>query len=345
MHFFSIAQRKIRKLLYLLKAWLRVMLGAPLLIDTPVHGNLGDHAIAIAQRQFISDKIKTGTIFELTAKDFDHYGKAFAKAVPADAQILIHGGGYLGTLWPVEEFRFRNILQLFHRQRVIVFPQTVTFNLETESGRRFFEESKTIYESHPDLTIFVREKNSYAFMREHMPSIRCILVPDIVTTMRLNVSEADRNGVLLCLRHDVEKALSEEAVLEIRTCIQEIFPDQGVEFTDTVLEHRIFPDTRENEVRTKLSQFAGAKLIVTDRLHGMIFAALVGTPCVAFSNSNGKVRLVYEWIKDLPYIQFVNSVGELPEVLKKIDLSREYQYNYKLVEEHFRPLAEVLKEK
>ena len=48
---------------------------------------------------------------------------------------------------------------------------------------------------------------------------------------------------------------------------------------------------------------SGKKLVVTDRLHCMIFCAVTGTPCIAFDNSNKKISGVYKmWLGDLNYI-------------------------------------------
>jgi len=47
-----------------------------------------------------------------------------------------------------------------------------------------------------------------------------------------------------------------------------------------------------------LNDFSSSKLVVTDRLHGMVFAALAGTPCVVMGNCNYKVKGIYNWIEN-----------------------------------------------
>ena len=44
--------------------------------------------------------------------------------------------------------------------------------------------------------------------------------------------------------------------------------------------------------------------LITDRIHGMLFAAVTGTPCIALDNVSKKVSGAYEWIQYLDYIQF-----------------------------------------
>ena len=281
---------------------------------------------------------------ELTATQIDGREEKYAAVTQKNQYILVHGGGFLGALWPNEEERFRRIVQAFHKQKIIVFPQTVTFDTTTPEGKKYLEESRQIYMSHPDLTIFVREKRSYAFMQQYFPTVRCLLVPDIVTLLRVPDTAQTRKGVLFCMRRDLEKALDDAAQQEILAAVKTQYPDEPIEFTDTVIDHDVMPEKREEEVNKKLVQFSGARLIVTDRLHGMVFAALTNTPCIAMSNSNGKVKAVYEWIKGNDYIRFANSVEEFKQQLQILDVNRPYTYDRELTEREFAPLFEEIRE-
>lgn len=312
-----------------------------ILLDTPTHINLGDHAIVLAEQQVLTQcEIKS---YELTATQINSREAKYAAVTPKNQCILVHGGGFLGSLWPNEEERFRRILQAFNKQKIIVFPQTVTFDTTTPEGRKYLEESQQIYASHPDLTIFVREKRSYAFMQQYFPTVRCLLVPDIVTLLKVSDTAQTRKGILFCMRRDLEKSLDDAAQQEMLAAVQTQYPDEAIEFTDTVIDHDVMPENREEEVNKKLTQFSGARLIVTDRLHGMVFAALTNTPCIAMSNSNGKVKAVYEWIKDNDYIHFANSVAEFKQQLQALDVSQQYVYDRKLVEHEFEPLFEEIR--
>ena len=153
--------------------------------------------------------------YELTASQINGREAKYAAVTPRNQYILVPGGGFLGALWPNEEERFRRIVQAFHKQKIIVFPQTVTFDTTTPEGKKYLEESQQIYTSHPDLTIFVREKRSYAFMQQYFPTVRCLLVPDIVTLLRVPDTAQTRKGVLFCMRRDLEKALDDAAQQEI----------------------------------------------------------------------------------------------------------------------------------
>ena len=61
----------------------------------------------------------------------------------------------------------------------------------------------------------------------------------------------------------------------------------------------------------KFKDFQKYELVITDRLHGMVFCAISGTPCIVFGNYNQKVKGTYEWIKNLPYIKYIDSMDNI----------------------------------
>ena len=245
-------------------------------------------------------------------------------------------------LWPEEEYRFRRILEAFRDHRVMVFPQTVTFDLTTEEGRAFFAESKAIYSAHKDLTIFVREAGSYAFMRENMPDVRVVLAPDVVTYFHYREKENARSGFLLCLRSDLEKTVSDAEAEAIRRSLHHRYPQEPITYTDTNLYRPVAPEDRAETLSAKLRAFASSKLVVTDRLHGMVFAAITNPPCLALGNCNGKVKGVYQWIKDNPYIRYVDNVDTFEDELQKLDLTAENAYQHGTIDSAMQPLKNTL---
>lgn len=311
-----------------------------ILLDTPTHGNIGDQAIVLAEMQIL--EAKHIHIYEVPAEEINNQEKKYAAFTPMNQTVLIPGGGFLGTLWPNEEERFRRILQAFNTQKIIVFPQTITFDIMTKSGREYLKESQKIYSSHPNLTIFVREQKSYKFMKKYFPSVHCKLVPDIVTLLYTESDMSNRTGILLCMRQDREKIINSEELKKIEQSLREIFPDDLIQYTDTVVEHGICLKNRKSEVDRKLNEFAKSKLIITDRLHGMIFSMLTGTPCIAFGNSNGKVKAVHEWIKEKDYIIYVDKLSEFPSALKKLNFDKKNTYDNSKIYKFFKPLLNEL---
>jgi pyruvyl transferase EpsI len=104
-----------------------------ILIDTPAHGNLGDQAIALAEQKFIREMLGLD-FYELTKEDYLVGKKALSKVIRREDMLLIHGGGFLGTLWQNEEDIFLSILKEFSSNKIVVFPQTVFFE-DSDHGR------------------------------------------------------------------------------------------------------------------------------------------------------------------------------------------------------------------
>lgn len=310
------------------------------LLDTPIHGNFGDHAIVQAMKQIFGDmgiRVTELPFWEIMLRE-----KAFARIIPKEKTIVVPGGGFLGCLWEDEEYEFRRILKAFPEHRIIVFPQTVTFDPETEEGRRFFEESKQIYSAHSKLTLFVRDKASLEFMTQNMPKVNCRLAPDTVTVFRAEATEKERSGILFCFRNDKEKSVSKEYQTQLLDLIRKKYPGETITTTDTINDSAIYPDDRKAMLNMKLSQFAAARLVVTDRLHGMIMSAITSTPCIAFNNANGKVRSQYEWIRNNEYIRMVSDMEELPQIVETLDIDKHYSYDHKAAGDKMQPLLEYI---
>lgn len=147
-----------------------------------------------------------------------------------------------------------------------------------------------------------REKKSYDYAMNHFPSANNYFAIDTVFCLQYEKTQK-RSGILLCCRNDKETFIDPELVYEIELYFQS--KGKRTRKIDTVLEHNVHPYEREGVVYQYLDFFAKSEMVVTDRLHGMIFSAITGTPCVVFPNYNHKVRGCYDTIKELDYIRLV----------------------------------------
>lgn len=314
-----------------------------ILLDTPIHSNLGDAAIALAEIEFLHQDLKIHSFIEVTAQDLEGMEKFYGFFTKKDKLILVHGGGFLGDIWPSEEKRFRKIVKYFSKNKIIVFPQTIYYNLSKESSRKFYEESKKIYSSHKNLSIFAREKKSYDFLINSYPNNFVYLVPDIVLGFNVGNMKYNRKDILLCMRSDIEKKVQEKDEKILMNSIKQKYPNETIKRTDTVIDKNILQDDRYSEVKLKLEEFAKAKLVITDRLHGMVFAAITNTPCIALGNSSGKVKGVYEWIKENKYIYYLDNITDITKVLDQLDINKKYKYQTTKIKKEFKPLLEKIK--
>jgi pyruvyl transferase EpsI len=309
--------------------------GQAILLNTPLHGNIGDHAIAVAEKEILSFMGISVLVFPWEKKHFN----VLAKLTPKDKIILIHGGGYIGDLWENEEKKLENILQAFKHHSIIIMPQTVHFDFETEEGRKFFEGVKQKLSMHPSLTVFLREKISYEFMRQYMPEVHVELVPDTVMILQpdMNIS---RSGILVCLRNDKEKTMTEENRRLLLAFLNKKY--DKITYSDMVESKNIRPEESSQMVQHKLKEFAASELVITDRLHGMIFAAVTETPCIVLNSQSHKIRGCYEWLKKLGYIRFLNDIKNIPDVIEEINAVKPV-YDHDAIIREMEPLYKVLK--
>jgi len=294
-----------------------------ILTATPEHGNLGDHAIVYAERQLIDRCGLAGNLVEIPNSVYLKYRERIQQLVRPQDVILIDGGGNMGTLWTNEDDKIADIIFRFHENNIIVFPQTCYY--ENDSGTRL-QRNRDIYAASVGLVLSFRDKTSFDFAGVHFPDSRCEYMPDIVLAVRNAGKETARSGVLLCFRKDHEKTIDEEIVDDLKRYLQ----DKGIPYavTDTVIEKNVSAKNRSALLHSKWSEFGSAGLVITDRLHGMIFAAITGTPCIAVDNVSRKVSGVYEWIKELPYIRVVERPSDIADSISEMYSTSGFEYTF-----------------
>ena len=282
-----------------------------LLFCVPEHCNIGDHAIAYAERRMLT-ALSDRPLLEF-AGDMTRVLRCIKEFVTPDDVVFLHGGGNMGSLYECEE-RYRcDILSLLHGNRIVLFPQTISYD-DTPYSQRFLRHTQGVYgRKGKDLHLIARERMSLRRMRDYYPSNDVLLTPDIVLSLtdQATADPAQRDGILLCMRNDVEKTTSATAATLIEAAAKKT--GEHVAYTDTTIDGKYAPISKERGeelVLGKFAEFSKTKLVVTDRLHGMIFSAVTGTPCIAMDNSTGKVKAEYEWLEGFPHIAFAHNADE-----------------------------------
>lgn len=295
-----------------------------ILFSTPNHGNLGDHLIAKAQLCFLNEIKCDREIIEVTGSCFLKYKEKIKEYISNEDKIFISGGGFLGSLWPNEEYIVRDIFSDYPNNEITILPQTVFYS---NKSQQFLEDSMNIYKKHKNVrNIFVRDLQSFEFVNKEMKGCftSAYFVPDMALFLENEMTnKLENEKVLLCMRSDKEKTISnnfeKELLLEIRA------NGLSYSFTDTVINKTVSIKRRNTELEKKIKEFSNSRLVITDRLHGMIICAITGTPCIALDNSSKKVSGVYKWISNLDYIhqyselsqvnnEIINSVKQLSNV-------------------------------
>lgn len=270
------------------------------LVMTPEHGNLGDHAIAVSAGQILEE-------MNVRVLEIPHSGlhSLYMQNLLSSLNgypILINGGGNIGTLWPEAETMMEQIVCKNPRSPVVILPNTACFD-PSDQGQQALQQALQIFGKHKNLHIYLREKVSYDLLKDRLPHVK--LMPDLVMRFPWEKEACSRRGCLLCLRSDCEKTLTPEAQQKIEEEAELLFPGR-VSRKDTVLEGEHIPISRHlQQVNGLLEAFSQAELVITDRLHGMIFAAITATPCIVLDSRSPKVRGCYQWLSHLPYVKFL----------------------------------------
>ena len=306
-----------------------------LYVLTPTHGNMGDHAIAKASIS-IFNKFKIPFV-EITDQELALLEKYLKLNVMNQRLIIMNGGGNLGTLWFLVEILFRKIIKSNPNSSIVCLPNTIFYD-NTEEGMNEFEESKRIYNEHHSLRLYAREKFSYELMKTAYRDV--VLMPDMVLLLNECQNNLERHGCMLCLRNDVEKTRTEEAEKEIYNQVRKIF-GKDITVSDMNTNHSIPSSKRDIELELKFDEFRHARLVITDRLHGMIFAAITGTPCIVIDSKSPKVRGCYEWIKQLDYIKFIDSAEDIEKTFRQIP-NKNFVYDNSLFQKYYDELGHYL---
>ena len=207
----------------------------------------------------------------------------------------------MGDRYPDLEQERCHVVRAFRRNRVVSFPQSFDFS-DTPAGRRELARSRTAYASHPRLRLFARENKSLHRMQEALPTCRVGLAPDTVLSLDLAPSAPRDLPLLVCLRQGGEARLSADRRAAILRALLGFAP--GALVTDTEIPGpRLSFREYEQHLDVLWANFARARCVVTDRLHGLIFSVISRTPCVVIENNNHKIRSTCEtWLSDLPSV-------------------------------------------
>ena len=286
---------------------------------TPSYGNLGDQAISYATICFLQDNFSDYKVIEVRMNDTYSAMPSSKKAYRPGDIILLQGGGNMGNLWQyIEDFR-RFIMSQLHSCKIVSMPVTVTFT-DDRKGKRELRKSQKIYSKCKDLTIIAREKYSFDFLIKNFGAHNIILSPDIVFYLqdRMRTEEKQRRGSILCLRHDIE-SVNKNTLDKFVADYAHKYPDFKI--YDTSVVRLVNEQTREAEVQAALNEISDSEYMITDRMHGLVFAFLTKTPCIITTALDKKILGTFEWIKDEPGIIYTDRIpdrNELDEIIKAL---------------------------
>lgn len=291
------------------------------LLLTPQYLNWGDHAIALEEKAILKKMFSEKNVLEINFSFYTLWPKKVRRIINNNDTIVITGGGFMGDIWPQMHESLEQILAEYKKNKIIVAPQTIFFH-DKNNLLKF----KKIVNQQENMYFFAREKNTYDLLTKEMnlSSKRCKLFPDVVlfsNLKQLNITKnIQRREIGLCLRNDCEGTLSKKQILKIQNILNTKYGCYcKIEMAYDHVEVPIW--LRKIFVKKKFRDFSTKKLVITDRLHGMLFAAVTGTPCIVIDNVSKKVSGVYEWIDELTYVKLLSDINEIENAIDSIDIS------------------------
>lgn len=312
-------------------------------VGSPLYNNLGDSAILIAEIRFlIACGWREEQVKEITYQEY-YENRKYLKRIIKNTDILFGlGGGNMGNQWQAEENVRYSILEDYPSNQIIIFPQTIYFGCNSPKD---IEKSKLYYNSHHNLTLVAREVQSYSIMKELYPEKNILLSPDIVLSAAMCDFKAiteERNEILFVTRSDAERSVDDMVWKRLEEKARSL--GKRINHTDMYSDIVVTKENRSECVRKKMQEFCKAELVITDRLHGMVFAALTETPCIVFSNYNHKVKGTYDWISYLSYVKYCEKVEEAIELMPILLENRKNKFISDPLQEYFTGLKNICRE-
>ena len=287
-------------------------------VDLPYYANVGDVLIWEGTNQFFKRNHIT-VVYSGSWDTFDF------RPIPEEIPIVMQGGGNFGDIWePPQQFRL-SIIKRYPKNRIIILPQTVYYYSEQR-----IKEDAIIFSSHSNLTICVRDTNSFNLVRKYFKN-NVICLPDMafcIPTKKIRkFGKKTKLGAYLFLkRSDKEYKFSryetiiptnvnvrdwpplenEQSYLRTMSCLikrRRILTRLGISRIIDFYAYYILRCRIMHEGVRFLSQY---ERVYTTRLHGAILAILLDKPCVLLNNSYGKNESFYNtWLSDVNEITFV----------------------------------------
>lgn len=281
-------------------------------LDYPIHTNIGDLLIERGTEAFFAtlgyEVVDQRSVYDFCPRTM--------RRVPADATIVLHGGGNFGDLYDLHQPFREQVIAKFAGHRIVLLPQTMHF----ESMERL-KAAAAIFARHPDLHVCLRDTVSLEVYRRHFAN-PAYLVPDMAHFLwdsdDVPGPAAGGRGTLLLVRRDKERQeLSDDLAAP------GLSPCDWPEFIDAY-DTLLFRALRKMHVKHSLvggrlpvyrawRAYVGRLIgkafraigeydaVATNRLHAAIFGLLLGKPVTMSDNSYGKLSTYYTtWLADVP---------------------------------------------
>jgi pyruvyl transferase EpsO len=273
------------------------------LVGYPIYPNFGDVLILLGTIEML--RTRSSRIVEATSSDG---GRFRSHRVTPQTVCVLQGGGNFGDLWPEHQVLREGVITLNRHCRIVGMPQSLHFD-----DARGLDRFASIASHHPDLHLFWRDHRSYETARARFPCHN-YLAPDMAQTLwpiyRQPAPAAD-GGRIFIFRTDQETAANPASVTAMSNHLDDWW-DFHSERWKTMLRFCHGMDRRlgaagiarqildlwvgvsRAEARYLAGVFGRQSEIVTNRLHGHIFACLTERRSRVVDNVYGKTSAYFD---------------------------------------------------
>lgn len=250
-----------------------------------------------------------GTLFEVIAC---YIKLVCLKLKVKDTDLFLGHSGYFmvdhHTGWKM----FTVIMKYFPRNKMVILPQTVNFYtpvIKEYVSRCFLKDS--------NVTLMCRDSISYEISKKLFPKTKLLLFPDIVTSLiGTKTYNGKREGVLFCMRDDVEQFYKSEQI----DALMARFGNIRMEKVDTTLHGvntKYVNQNRNQLIWEAIDKFATYQVVITDRYHGTIFSAIASTPVIVINSADHKLSSGVNWFPKEQFGEYVQFAKDLDDVYEK----------------------------
>jgi exopolysaccharide biosynthesis predicted pyruvyltransferase EpsI len=288
------------------------------IFDFPNHSNVGDSAIWQGELKALFNYFGRHPVLTCHLLPFS----ARLPHLKKNTQIIIHGGGNLGDLWPWFQMFRERIIVTYPDNRIVQMPQSIYFQEQCK-----MDQCSKVFSSHKDLLLMVRDWESYQ-IGMLLNNENVVMVPDMALALGAIERQTKPIYPILCLlRCDHEKAIDLHQIATDKPSITDWTNEPryaesiALLWTDRI--ERKIPPLRSPFVplsrylHNRISRLRLARgcdllslghVVVTDRLHAHILCTLMSIPHVVLDNSYGKIsRFRNAWKTGEPHMCTVAS--------------------------------------
>lgn len=283
------------------------------MFNSPEYGNLGDQAIALAEREFFVKNFPDKDFIEIPCNAYIKENLLIKDSIRKDDVILLTGGGYLGSLWKWLEDISLNIIENYPENKIVILPQTIFFS-EDAVGNHEKKLFINIVSKHKNITIFARDTKTAKLLNE-MGIKNVFTVPDMAMSLDLSDYKAEivPKKAVVCIRNDQESKQIAGAQQSSNDLISKGF---DVRTLSTTIDANVDQCNRKHTLEELWKEISNSEIVITDRLHMVIFCCLLGVHCIAFDNGTGKVFDFIDSWKAGGIVDKADSLSDIDKYIK-----------------------------